>query len=221
MENSLKQRLIGAVVLAALAIIFLPAILKEKSSNGTFQSQIPSKPSELEEYRIDADKIDKLIAKKNAKSEASELASAEEQNQAVEAINRSKLPTDNAKAKLAIAKQAKKTKDITEQPASDSSVGSDKVAAEKQRINDDFVDGAWVVQVASFSNQTNADKLIATLKASKLKAYSRPKKHSSGIIYRVLVGPYVDKAVASKAVSKISEISETSALLKVFDPLVH
>jgi DedD protein len=220
-ENSLKQRLIGAVVLAALAIIFLPAILKEKSSNGTFQSQIPSKPSELEEYRIDADKIDKLIAKKNAKSEASELASAEEQNQAVEAINRSKLPTDNAKAKLAIAKQAKKTKDITEQPASDSSVGSDKVAAEKQRINDDFVDGAWVVQVASFSNQTNADKLIATLKASKLKAYSRPKKHSSGIIYRVLVGPYVDKAVASKAVSKISEISETSALLKVFDPLVH
>lgn len=221
MENSLKQRLIGAVVLAALAIIFLPAILKEKSSNGTFQSQIPSKPSELEEYRIDADKIDKLIAKKNAKSEASELAFAEEQNQAVEAINRSKLPTDNAKAKLAIAKQAKKTKDITEQPASDSSVGSDKVAAEKQRINDDFVDGAWVVQVASFSNQTNADKLIATLKASKLKAYSRPKKHSSGIIYRVLVGPYVDKAVASKAVSKISEISETSALLKVFDPLVH
>lgn len=221
MENSLKQRLIGAVVLAALAIIFLPAILKEKSSNGTFQSQIPSKPSELQEYRIDADKIDKLVAKKNAKPDASEQTSVEQQDAEVEAINKTKLPTDQAKAKLAIAKQATNPEKVTDNTTTNSSASGDKMVEEEKRINDDFVGGAWIVQVASFSNQTNADKLVTTLKANKLKAYSRPKKHSSGIIYRVLVGPYVNKSAASKAVSKISEISETSALLKVFDPLVH
>jgi len=60
MENSLKQRLVGALVLIALAVIFLPPILKEKTQQEPFQSQIPAKPIEL----INT-KIDESLAKKN------------------------------------------------------------------------------------------------------------------------------------------------------------
>ena len=47
MDQTIKQRLIGAIVLVALAIIFLPGILGQKKQQSEFSSQIPKKPETL------------------------------------------------------------------------------------------------------------------------------------------------------------------------------
>ena len=57
MENSLKQRIVGAVVLIALAVIFLPSILKDKDKQVPFQSKIPPKPISSIETKLPEDVI--------------------------------------------------------------------------------------------------------------------------------------------------------------------
>jgi DedD protein len=223
-ENSLKQRLIGAVVLMALAIVFLPAILKEKSSNGTFQSQIPEKPTELQEYKLDTRKIDKIVDNKKSPQQT---PNAKDTSDGQQPITEEIDTRSNAKGKLPVANELDRVTKSERASANDrvaqasDSNKTSQAAIPPKTINQDFKEAAWIVQVASFSSQENANKLVERLKTDQLKAYNRKTKSKSGVVYRVLVGPYVDKGKANKAISKITKVSETDALLKVFDPLIH
>lgn len=244
MENSLKQRIIGAIVLAALAVIFLPAILKEKTEQGTFESKIPEQPKELQEYRVDTQKIDKLISNKNTSQseqlETSQLKAGKDLPKQAE-VNKSEKQDESlkteapvkrkTKSKVTESTQAVVNKKSREQKTPESQktresqktalTQSKKASETKQTINDSFTSAAWVVQVASFSNESNAVKLVTKLKNNKFKAYRRKVSAGGKQVYRVFVGPYINKADASKASVKISKVSETKVDLRAFDPLKH
>lgn len=237
MENSLKQRIIGAIVLAALAIIFLPAILKEKASNGTFQSKIPEKPQELEEYRVDSNKIEKLKrAKELELSQQIEQNGSGENNRSVkldqsstdEAVLRVKQPTTNKTEKSSSRKSKSKVSDkipavnhkTVDTPVE--TVTPNPVATpQSDTLSPEFKSAAWVVQVASFSNESNAINLVEKLKKNQLKAYRRKSKVDNKAVYRVYVGPFIDKTKAQNETVAISKVSETKVVLRVFDPVKH
>lgn len=63
----------------------------------------------------------------------------------------------------------------------------------------------WVVQVGSFSSTSNADKLVARLKLESLTAYKEQVTSSGNVIYRVRVGPYLERDAALQANSRIFE----------------
>jgi DedD protein len=54
----------------------------------------------------------------------------------------------------------------------------------------------WVVQVGSFSNASNAENLVASLRSEGLSAYQETVSSSSSIIYRVRVGPILEREEA-------------------------
>jgi len=213
-DNRLKQRIIGAIVLIALAIIFLPAILKEKVDNGPFISKIPAKPIALSEYKIDTAKIDKVIDETNFESVSSALA--QQSNEITTQVNSKssskKMPTVDSKKhksiKLSVEKDKIKKAKKLEKP-------------EKKTIDKSYRGAAWVIQVASFSKKSNAQKMIDKLKAKNFKAYRRKIISSNNQLYRVYVGPYIEKMTASKALPKINHVSKTQSMLKVFDPIEH
>ena len=216
MENSLKQRIIGAIVLAALAIIFLPAILKDKASNGPFVSQIPDQPQELREYVVDKDKINQLVADKDKiKNElkqqvkAAESASLSNQPIATGPLGgeEDQLGDQNSD------KRKSKTGNNAEQQSAES------IAKEKPSKN--FIDSAWVVQVASFAKELNAINLVKKLKSHKFKAYRRKVTANGAQVFRVFVGPYIEQKDATIAVNDISKVSETEAVIRPFDPINH
>lgn len=62
----------------------------------------------------------------------------------------------------------------------------------------------WVVQVGSFSNEGNAKQLVSRLRASGLGAYDEAVSSDTSTIYRVRVGPYLDRAEALSAEEKIA-----------------
>ena len=210
MENSLKQRIIGALVLAALAVIFLPSILKEKTEQGEFVSQIPEKPEELENYQLDTRKIEDLIeeasqknqqleqkiAEKTSKPDVEPLANDTQQTEA------EKANTDNSESKE--SPNLSSAKDI-----------------QKETIAENFADAAWIIQVASFSKEQNAKNMVSTLKKEQFKAYYRNVKANNREVYRVFVGPYIEKEKAQGVISKISQFSQSKAILKPFDPINH
>jgi DedD protein len=54
----------------------------------------------------------------------------------------------------------------------------------------------WVVQVGSFSNAANADKLVARLRLDSMTAYKEEISSSGSTIYRVRVGPFLEREEA-------------------------
>jgi len=63
----------------------------------------------------------------------------------------------------------------------------------------------WVVQVGSFSNAANADKLVARLKLESLTAYREQVNSSGKVIYRVRVGPFLEREEALQADTLVGE----------------
>lgn len=54
----------------------------------------------------------------------------------------------------------------------------------------------WVVQVGSFSSAANADNLVAKLRLEGLSAYKESVRSGSATVYRVRVGPFIEREEA-------------------------
>ncbi len=225
MENSLKQRIVGAVVLVALAVIFLPAILKEKTEKAPFESQIPTKPAEML-----VDTTQSAIAK-TAKSQkkldelAQKQGSSPEQKQdaIVENTQQRKKPTSKIEADPLINKENKaiQNQSSSKYQAKKEIAQSSDSKPTKSKISDAYKDAAWLIQVASFSSEDNAKRMVKKLKDKKHKAYQREATRKGKTIYRIFVGPYIEKSRAQKALVSVNKVSETKGILVAYDPIKH
>lgn len=63
----------------------------------------------------------------------------------------------------------------------------------------------WVVQVGSFSSAANADKLVARLRLDSMSAYKEEVKSSGSTIYRVRVGPFLEREEAIRVDKQVME----------------
>lgn len=63
----------------------------------------------------------------------------------------------------------------------------------------------WVVQVGSFSSSANADNLVARLRLEGMSAYRESVTSSGSTIFRVRVGPFVEREEAISADEKINQ----------------
>lgn len=63
----------------------------------------------------------------------------------------------------------------------------------------------WVVQVGSFSSAANADNLVGRLKLEGLSAYKEAVSSGGSTVYRVRVGPYVERDEAIRVDGQINE----------------
>ena len=63
----------------------------------------------------------------------------------------------------------------------------------------------WVVQVGSFSSAANADKLVARLRLDSMTAYKDAVSSSGSTIYRVRVGPFLEREEAIRVDKQVME----------------
>jgi DedD protein len=63
----------------------------------------------------------------------------------------------------------------------------------------------WVVQVGSFSSAANADKLVARLRLDSMTAYKEAVSSSGSTIYRVRVGPFLEREEAIRVDKQVME----------------
>lgn len=193
MKDLLKQRLVGAVVLAALAVIFLPGFFKEQQAYQVDTStRIPPQPT--------VPQLDFQPPQPIADTEPApdpETMFLPPEPEAVE-------PQDLAKPSAVIE---------TAEPAT---AGSGEVP--KLPLNADGIPDAWVVQVASLTNQDAANKLRDELQAQGHKAYVRSVTGASGKITRVFIGPKLDKAEALAVKTQIDKHLKVNSMVKRFEP---
>ena len=198
----MKQRLIGAAVLLALGVIFIPMIL-DGTGNPVLRKippipqaldavdphtlVIPTAPPVQEHVPVVVQKPAKPVATEPAKKPETKLATSKPKTS----------PEVPQKSPPAKTPQATK-------PAKQPSTAI-ATAASPEKIS------AWTVQVGSFNTSQKALKLRSTLRSKGFKAYVDKTSKQKKIYYRVRVGPVLNRKDADKLLKKLKKTGQTSA----------
>ncbi len=76
---------------------------------------------------------------------------------------------------------------------------------------------AWVIQCGSFGQQSNADKLVERMRQSGYKAYSEKVERRGTTLYRVLVGPTLNRERAEALRVEINRRFALKSILSRFE----
>lgn len=194
----LKQRIVGAIVLVALGVIFIPMILnREDNVSGISGTNIPEKPPELAQ-----------LAKQSPPALPSPPPQPAETRQLVDE-NTPKLPEATEPAKLSEPVKPTETTAPAVKPAPPVAPDTKKPEPAQQ----DTARG-WVVQVASLTERTKALQLRNRLRQAKYTCYVESVTSKQGTLYRVRVGPVIKREEAEALQAQIAK------QLKLKDTLV-
>jgi DedD protein len=210
MDKALKQRLIGAAILIALAVIFIPMLLEGPKENDpvSMQIEIPAKPA----YEI-PNRLAKPPA--TAETEAAPVAGPETSAQpvlqpptviippAASTSDVAPVPADDAGEKVAAPEPPAVKSEMPKEsvPAVETAKTETVVQAEKIIASDK----GFVVQVGSFSQRENAVILSDKLMAAGFPAFVESGKSKDASIYRVKVGPQATREAADKLRQRLQD----------------
>ena len=195
MNELLKQRLVGAVVLIALAVIFVPMIFETpETGRGTLGNALPTQPEREMRDRIQP------IELPPPPEPVPDVVQVEESvaTAAIELVEESPpLPVvQDHEPKPVKAEQPKQP----ERPRQPEKLAPDSV---KPSLS------GWVVQVASVQNKDNALALKDRLRSLGFDSFVEQVKTSKGLLFRVRVGPELQR---SNAEQLRADLAEKSAL---------
>jgi DedD protein len=202
MDSALRQRLLGAAVLIALAIIFVPMFLSNappKQDTTTSNLDIPPAPERKFEMRtLPVETPSAATAAATPSSDKSDVTKPDA-NKIVTVDTHAPPRVDanpEATAQSAPAKPEPKT--ATEpKPAAP--------AAATPPVAPAAASGRFAVNLGIYADQAHADALVAKVKALGQTAYSEPTEYQGKSALRVRVGPFADRAAAENARLKIKQ----------------
>lgn len=200
MNDILKQRLIGALILIALGVVFWPIIFVEQGVKPLSETaQIPARPSvdttPIERPDISAVRQSPEI-EANREMELAELP----QQEAPELVEKAPVP-------VAIPRETK----VVAQPTR-------SVAPLKPAIDADGIPIAWILQVASVSSKEKAEALRSRLVDMGYQAYVKKIKTENSVLLRVYVGPKVERARLESMQKKIDAEFKVHSMIRRYIP---
>ncbi len=188
MENtSLTQRIVGAIVIVSLAIIFIPLLLEtNRLDEGNLTvSPIPEVPREISTIVF-------KLNEANGKFEGEGLTASEA---LTTKVNEELI---NSAQEIELGSQSVKAEGKGNAQIQDSGKAKPNEAPPSVVIIDDGKQHSWMLQLASFKNEKNAFKLRDSLRAKQYVAHVDERKLSAGSIWRVRIGPVLSKSKITK-----------------------
>lgn len=193
MDSALKQRLLGAAVLIALAIIFVPMFLSntpQQADNTTLNLDIPKTPERKFETRtlpvVDTAAAPAAVAP-NPVSDANKVVTVDTKAPPQVDAHPDNTPAPAPKPPVAETKPA---------PAAAAPAAAEPVTAPE---------GRFAVNLGIYADRGHADALVAKLKKSGFAAYDEATDYQGKPALRVRVGPFTSRAAAEAARLKIKQ----------------
>lgn len=224
MNIQLKQRLVGAVVLVALAVIFIPMLLPGKGdfSGGIDGSNIPPEPDYRFAPTTPAPAAPPMVASPNLPMDDKSLDKAMDK-----ALYSKSAPVVTEKAKKTPAEKATSTAKVTNAKVTASKTMTQKVSAAKKTtvakkpppspVKEKSPQASgWVVQVGSFSSSANARALRDKLRKQGHASFVESVKGKSGPVYRVRVGPEVSRDSAERLRQQLATAAGLKGLVQAY-----
>ena len=191
MEPALKQRLVGAAVLVALAVIFLPMLIQGPApQSGVADVPLDAPPAPTGEYET---RDLPLVAP--AAAPGGSVVGMDTEQPAASANPDAANPAASAAPAQPASEPAKleDTGNVASQPLATAPAASEPMLAAPT------AGGNYAVNFGSFSTATAADALVASLRASQLPGYREAATVNGKAVQRVRIGPYATRAQAEAA----------------------
>lgn len=186
MEQRVKQRLVGAVILVALGVIFIPMLLKGPVEGDRAGIPVEVPPPPQVRAVPDIPETDAL----NAPSPGQQLAERPR-------------PDPVAKGKSAAASRPSSAP--VDEPGA-ASADSEAAGSASAATADDAAEAstsAWAVQIGSFQDRDNARALRQELRESGFSTYIEQARYQNKPLYRVRVGPVVGRGKAEQLAARL------------------
>nr|WP_319528566.1 SPOR domain-containing protein [Pseudomonas laurentiana] len=200
LDKVVKQRMVGALVLVALAVIFLPMLFSREDELRQVRVEAPEAPAMpvLPQVHVEPVQVpepqplpDESVAVQQVPVLSAPSAPVAQVSAPVPAPAPVTTPVPVPAAAKPVAPAAAPVSKPA--PAPVAAVAAAKpVAPSKVDVNGLPV--SWSVQLASLSNRASADSLQKTLRSQGYNAYIR----SSDGMNRVFVGPLIERAEAER-----------------------
>jgi DedD protein len=167
MDEKMKERLVGAAVVVALGVVFIPMLLDgpPRAIRETRELALPGQDQVgLKQVTIDLGNPGSSVPRPDP------------------IAPETKVPPMEAQVS---AEAGQESKPQALSPKPDAGAAAAKVSAQAAQVEA----GEWLVQVGSFSSRDNAERLAAQLKAQGFKASVSQFKEGGRTLHRVRVGP--------------------------------
>lgn len=196
MASAFQNRLVGTIIVVALAVIFLPELLdgEKRHSQDRFEA-IPERPpmkvlSEPEDFPQE------------------ELESAV--SRTVEIVSEP-IVDDTDSQQNSTSNSATQEDGVVEQTIPNTGNSLPAIEPKEEKVN-----AGWVVQLGTFRHQKNVKDLLQKLKQAGYRAFSTPVVTSSGTLTKVFVGPDLEQKKLEVAIPHLKEVTGLQGRLTQF-----
>ncbi len=211
--DTLKQRVVGALVIISLAVIFLPMIFDEpRVSQSNVITQVPPRPA----FKIiEIEKPQKPKFEPLAIDKESGKVSHEQQTLLA---SPAELPEPEQQTV-----QASPKKELTERPQSNVQHANETAVTPPKNNESPSVShlpvfkNVWMVQLGTFSQLDNAYQLRDQLRKDGFDGHTKKIDLGGQPAVRVFTGPFVDKREAEKIKIKVDKLYKLSSQVIFFD----
>ncbi|ODJ92824.1 cell division protein [Pseudomonas viridiflava] len=219
LDNVFKQRMVGALVLIALAVIFLPMLFTRQDESHPVQVDAPAAPQAPVGQQVQVEPVSvpepQALTQEPVPDEDNAAASNQPPSMPI-------APAPAAQAPAAAAPQAAKPAPApkpTPAPAAPVTTPAAPSAPAVAKAAPSGVDAnglsvSWSVQLASMSNRANADNLQKTLRTQGYNAYIR----TADGVNRVFVGPLIERAEADRLRDQLDKQQKLKGIVVRFQP---
>ena len=211
MNTALQNRLVGTILVVALAVIFLPDLLDgQKQEQQDIQINIPKPPAPLATHSLREVNIEKI------KQQAA-LPVVVEDIIADDTDVVSDIDTDTDTDTNTLVTPKIDTAVAALPPENSKTNLTASLENQTQRLQADPQESAgWVIQLGSFRHQKNVRELFDILEKAGYRTFSRPVETPSGILTKVFVGPEIDQEKLKAALPHLNEITKLKGRLTPF-----
>jgi DedD protein len=217
MDSRAKQRLTGAVILVALFVLLVPELL-----TGPRVADAPEgSPTDegMRRYTIDLDASAPSAQRDNAASQPPVALPpvADDRAQPGEAATpAAQAAPESAASAPAVAPRSEPRKPpVPSQPVPAQSAPTSAASPAPSQAPPPAARGSFAVQLGTFGNRENADRLVRDMNAKGFAAFVAPYTKENHELYRVRVGPARDRAAAEALAAQLRRIGQSGSIVPI------
>ena len=187
MDRALKERIIGAAVLVVFVVLVVPVFLDGPPQSGEIVSERVPLPGQAAEGET------RTVVLERDRDEPVPVPVTDPQAGVQQKAEPESRPEPEPQTTSVVT------------PAPDPEPEPVKPTAQQAAPTDASSTGMWAVQLGSFGNQQNAERLAADLRKQGFAAFLSQLSTGSGQLHRVRIGPQKDRESAEAMVARLAK----------------
>lgn len=214
LDKAYKQRMVGALVLVALAVIFLPMLFSRQDEQRQVTVEAPAAPQPSAMPQVQMDPV--AVPEPQALPEEPLPTDEEVAEEVVPAPPAAApaAPAPTIPAQIARPATPPPVAKPIPAPAQPITSATSKPDTTQSRVDANGLSVSWSVQLASLSSRASAESLQKNLRSQGYNAYIRSADGKN----RVFVGPLIERAEADRLRDLLSRQQNLKGFVVRFQP---